>query len=150
MVLTIDGRREGYALNQIGGTMTVDELIDYLDQYDDKTLVMINNDDGYTYGSIDYDSFREEYDEDEDKDVITIDGRREGYAPSQIGGTMTVSELIDYLNQFNGEIPVMINNDNGYTYGSIDYDSFREEDDEDEEDDWEDEEDDWEDEDEEE
>lgn len=64
--------------------------------------------------------------------VLTIDGRREGYAPSQISSTMTVGELIDYLSQFDEELPVMINNDNGYTYGSIDYDSFREEDDEDE------------------
>lgn len=64
--------------------------------------------------------------------VLTIDGRREGYAPSQIRSTMTVGELIDYLSQFDEEMPVMINNDNGYTYGSIDYDSFREEDEEDE------------------
>lgn len=68
--------------------------------------------------------------------ILSIDGRREGYAPSQIRSTMTVGELIDYLSQFDEDLPVMINNDNGYTYGSIDYDSFREEDDEDEGDDW--------------
>lgn len=65
--------------------------------------------------------------------ILSIDGRRDGYAPSQIRGTMTVGELIDYLSQFDEELPVMINNDDGYTYGSIDYDSFREEDDEDDE-----------------
>lgn len=65
--------------------------------------------------------------------ILSIDGRREGYAPSQIRSTMTVGELIDYLSQFDEELPVMINNDDGYTYGSIDYDSFREEDDEDDE-----------------
>lgn len=65
MVLTIDGRREGYAPNQIGDTMTVGELIDYLSQYDDETLVMINNDNGYTYGSINYNSFREEEEDDD-------------------------------------------------------------------------------------
>lgn len=71
--------------------------------------------------------------------ILTIDGRREGYSPDQIRSTMTVGELIDYLSQFDDETPVMINNDNGYTYGSINYDSFREEDEEgeeDEEDDW--------------
>lgn len=65
--------------------------------------------------------------------ILSIDGRREGYAPSQIRSTMTVGELINYLSQFDEELPVMINNDDGYTYGSIDYDSFREEDDEDDE-----------------
>lgn len=71
--------------------------------------------------------------------VLTIDGRREGYAPDQIRNTMTVGELIAYLDQYDEETPVMINNDNGYTYGSIDYDSFREE----EEDEYEEEEEDW-------
>jgi hypothetical protein len=72
--------------------------------------------------------------------ILTIDGRREGYSPDQIRNTMTVAELIDYLSQFDDDTPVMINNDKGYTYGSINYDSFREEDedgyeiDEDEED----------------
>lgn len=66
MVLTIDGRREGYSPDQIRSTMTVGELMEYLDQYDEDTLVMINNDNGYTYGSIDYNSFREEGEEDEE------------------------------------------------------------------------------------
>ena len=59
-ILTIEGRREGYAPNQIRRTMTVRELIDYLEGYDDDTLVMINNDNGYTYGSITVGSFRDE------------------------------------------------------------------------------------------
>lgn len=58
--------------------------------------------------------------------IITIEGRREGYAPDQIERTMTVGELIDYLSQFDEDSLVMLNNDNGYTYGSIQYDSFGE------------------------
>lgn len=66
--------------------------------------------------------------------IITIEGRREGYAPDQIKHTMTVGELIDYLSQFDEDCPVMLDNDNGYTYGSIRYDSFGEIEEEDEED----------------
>ena len=70
------------------------------------------------------------------KELLTIDGRREGYAPDQISHTMTVGELIEYLSSYDEDTPVMINNDNGYTYGSITAGSFRDEemdDDEDEE-----------------
>ena len=65
MVLTIDGAREGYTIKQISSTMTVGQLIDYLSDFDDDTPVMINNDNGYTYGSISFDSFREEYEGEE-------------------------------------------------------------------------------------
>lgn len=57
---------------------------------------------------------------------LFIDGRRNGYEPSQCGRTMTVIELIEYLEQFDEETPVYISNDNGYTYGNIDWDSFEE------------------------
>lgn len=67
-VLTIDGRREGYAINQIDRTMTVGELINFLSDYDEDMPVMINNDDGYTYGSITDDSFREEEDDSDCED----------------------------------------------------------------------------------
>ena len=59
--------------------------------------------------------------------VLTIDGRRDGYSPEQITNTMTVGELINFLQDFDEDTPVMINNDNGYTYGAITYDSFRDE-----------------------
>lgn len=65
MVLTINGAREGYAIDQINNTMTVGELINFLSDYDEDTKVMINNDNGYTYGSIRLSSFREEYEEEE-------------------------------------------------------------------------------------
>lgn len=63
--------------------------------------------------------------------VLTIDGRREGYAIDQIDYTMTVGELIRHLRFFNEDMPVMLNNDNGYTYGSITESSFEVEDEED-------------------
>lgn len=66
--LTIDGRREGYALDQIANTMTIGELIRELEGYDEDMLVAINNDNGYTYGSITWSSFRVEEDEDEEEE----------------------------------------------------------------------------------
>lgn len=58
--------------------------------------------------------------------VLCIEGRRNGYGPDQCGRTMTVAELIDYLSQFDEELPVYLSNDQGYTYGNIDEDSFEE------------------------
>lgn len=53
------------------------------------------------------------------KSVVTIEGRREGYSMEQIENTLTVGELIELLESFNPDTPIMLNNDNGYTYGSI-------------------------------
>ena len=58
--------------------------------------------------------------------VLYIEGRRNGYGPDQCGRTMTVAEVIDYLSQFDEELPVYLSNDQGYTYGNIDEDSFEE------------------------
>lgn len=44
--------RNGYATSQCGGSLTVKELIEILDQYQDDELVFFRNDNGYTYGSI--------------------------------------------------------------------------------------------------
>lgn len=65
--------------------------------------------------------------------MLFIDGRRDGYTPGQCGRTMTVGELIEFLEQFDEDLPVYLNNDNGYTYGSITEDSFTESYDEEEE-----------------
>lgn len=65
--------------------------------------------------------------------ALFIEGRRNGYSPSQCGNTMTVADLMAYLEQFDEDTPVYLKNDNGYTYGSIDEMSFEEQDDEDEE-----------------
>lgn len=58
-------------------------------------------------------------------EYLSIDGRREAYSPDQIDITMTVRELKDYLDEYDEDTPVIINNDSGYTYGSITEDSFR-------------------------
>lgn len=61
---------------------------------------------------------------------LYIETRREGYAPEQCRDTMTVEELIGYLEQFDGDTKVYLSNDNGYTYGSITGTSFSDDEDE--------------------
>ena len=60
------------------------------------------------------------------KNRIYIEGRRDGYDPEQCGRTMTVGELIAYLEQFDEDAEVLLKNDNGYTFGSVTEDSFEE------------------------
>lgn len=58
--------------------------------------------------------------------ILYLEGRRNGYGVEQCGRTMTVSELINFLEQFDGDLPVYLSNDSGYTFGNIDEDSFSE------------------------
>lgn len=58
--------------------------------------------------------------------VLYVEGRRNGYDPGQCGKTMTVSEMIEFLSQFDGDLPIYLNNDSGYTFGNIDEYSFSE------------------------
>ena len=58
------------------------------------------------------------------KEVLYIEGRREGYGVDQIAHTMTIGELIAYLEQFDEDTPVYLRNGGGYTYGSITDSSF--------------------------
>ena len=53
------------------------------------------------------------------KDVIFIEGKRNGYGIDQCGRTLTVGELIEILGQYDEETPIYLRNDGGYTYGSI-------------------------------
>lgn len=50
--LFINGKRNGYGIDQCGKTLTVGELIETLQEYDEDFLVYLRNDNGYTYGSI--------------------------------------------------------------------------------------------------
>ena len=68
MKLFIEGRREGYSTEQVGRTMTVRQLIDFLNNFDDDTRIYLNNDNGYTYGSITESSFEEKFDDEEDEE----------------------------------------------------------------------------------
>lgn len=58
--------------------------------------------------------------------ILYIEGRRNGYDPDQCGKTMTVSELIGFLREFDGDLPVYLKNDGGYTFGNITEGSFTE------------------------
>jgi len=58
--LYINGKSNGYSTKQCGRTMTVCELIAYLDQFEDDALVYLKNDNGYTYGSITEEDFSDD------------------------------------------------------------------------------------------
>lgn len=56
------------------------------------------------------------------KEVVLIDGKRSAYKISDVVdrvGTITVGELIAELEQYDEDTPVILCNDNGYTYGEI-------------------------------
>lgn len=64
--LFITGKRNGYSPDQCGHTVTVGELISLLSEYDEDALVYLNNDNGYTYGSItEFDLESTEYEEED-------------------------------------------------------------------------------------
>lgn len=50
--LFIVGKRNGYCIEQCGKTLTVGELKEELDNYDDDLPIYLNNDNRYTFGSI--------------------------------------------------------------------------------------------------
>lgn len=51
--------------------------------------------------------------------MVYINGNRNGYSEEQCGYTMTVAEMVDYLNQFDDDEKIYLRNDNVYTFGSI-------------------------------
>ena len=61
----------------------------------------------------------------EDEEQVIIEANREGYSTDQIGRTMTVGDLIAYLEQFNENAKVYLSHDNGYTYGGITESCFK-------------------------
>ena len=59
------------------------------------------------------------------KDCLYLDTKRSGYSEESCGETITVSDLIEILSQYNGDLPIYFRNDNGYTYGNVtDYDTI--------------------------
>ena len=58
--------------------------------------------------------------------VLCFNGNRDGYTPDQCYPTCTVGELIDQLRNYDENLLVFIDNDDGHTYGSIDIDTFEE------------------------
>lgn len=54
------------------------------------------------------------------KNYVLIEAKRDGYSTDQIGSSMKVSQLIDFLeNNFNRNDEIILSHDNGYTYGAI-------------------------------
>ena len=63
--------------------------------------------------------------DDKMKEAVKIEARREAYGISDIGYSLTVGELIDFLRRnYPDNMPIVISNDNGYTYGRITKGSF--------------------------
>lgn len=56
--------------------------------------------------------------------AVFIRGNRDGYHPTQCNKTLTVSELRSILSDFDDDALVYLDNDEGYTYGSIYYDDI--------------------------
>ena len=50
---------------------------------------------------------------------LFFNGNRNGYTPEQCGHTLTVGELREILAEYDEDTPIYLNNDNGYTYGSL-------------------------------
>lgn len=58
---------------------------------------------------------------------VAMECSRTGYGPDQVvGDSMTVNELIDVLNGFDGDMKIVTSHDGGYTYGPISYGDFEE------------------------
>lgn len=80
-VILINANRSGYSIDQIRDTMTVSDLISYLEQFESEDKVYLKHDGGYTYGGITYRDFEEKYvdsdgeehDEDEEESEDTYD-----------------------------------------------------------------------------
>jgi hypothetical protein len=70
---------------------------------------------------------------------IIIQARRTSYSPNDVRNTMTAREVIECLENFDGDSLVYLSHDNGYTYGGITNSDIDCEEIEDEDDDFEDE-----------
>lgn len=58
-MIFIKAPREGYSPDQVPCTLTVGQLIDLLEGYDENEKVYLQHDEGYTYGGLTYDSIIE-------------------------------------------------------------------------------------------
>lgn len=63
--LIINAERTAYKPSDIQKTMTVRELIEALEDFDENARVILSHDNGYTYGGITYRDLNEEETEDE-------------------------------------------------------------------------------------
>lgn len=62
--IVFDVAREAYAIGQVRRPMTVGDLKDLLEDYEDDTVIILSHDNGYTYGTLrDCDSYEDEWSE---------------------------------------------------------------------------------------
>ena len=66
--LVLNTVREGYGTDQIDETMTVGELIRYLEGHDEDTKIYLAFDNRYTYGAILESRFEDDDNDDEDEE----------------------------------------------------------------------------------
>ena len=69
MTLIMNTTRSGYNPSQCYSTMTVGELIEFLQQYDPDTKIYTGHDRKYTFGEIRESQFEEYYEDEEDEDL---------------------------------------------------------------------------------
>lgn len=63
------------------------------------------------------------------KKIVIISAHRQAYRIDNVlkHSTMTVGELVKFLEEnFDEDSPLILSHDNGYTYGALDADYFRE------------------------
>ncbi len=72
MAVVIDVTRDAYSIGDIvDRTLTVGEIINMLEQFDEDTPVVLSNDNGYTYGGLNYGAFGEaELNEDDEWEIL--------------------------------------------------------------------------------
>lgn len=63
-VVVIEAQRAGYSVDQVAGrALTVGELIELLQQFDEDSPVCVSNDNGYIYGPVRRSDIRSEWTE---------------------------------------------------------------------------------------
>ena len=50
--IVFEAPRTGYSIDQVKAPMTVGQLREFLEEFDDDTLIITSHDRGYTYGTI--------------------------------------------------------------------------------------------------
>ena len=65
-MVIIQARRDAYSKNEVR-TITVKELIQELEQFDEDAKVVLSHDNGYTYGGINPYNIEEDYDDEENE-----------------------------------------------------------------------------------
>ena len=66
MKILINAHRNGYSSEGCGKTLTVKELKELLEDFEDDTEIFLKHDGGYTYGSINANDFENEEEEEEE------------------------------------------------------------------------------------